>query len=176
MLMEPTPPSPTTSFPDRHERRIVVLNVFADGQGAAMAATVDGYEKVFISARTVATLGIEPGQFFTALIQANTVRPDKTPWFAIRLTPEDAGAGPALRESILAVLLEEGGAWTPRKMADWCACSVPAAEAALEVIYANDTRVAKVVLFKAKESNGRRIWFTAVPDRIDVDEFEEEAE
>lgn len=169
MLMQPT----TTSFPDRFEKRIVVLSVFADGAGAAMAATTDDYEKVFISARTVATLGIKPGQFFTALLQPNTSMPEKTPWFAIRLTPEADGAGPALRESILNVLLEEGGAWTPRKMADWCECSLVAAEAALEVIYAHDTRVAKVVLFKAKEPNGRRIWFTAVPEKIDVDEWEE---
>lgn len=176
MLQTPVTP-PTTSSPSGlRNARVTILNVMADGQGAAFALTDDTCERVFISARAVAVHGLKAGQVWDAVLAPNEIMPDKTPWFSRNLRPVEGALENDLVERVLAVLLDEGSAWTAHRMALRLDCTTNEADGALEVIYGRDTRIAKVVLFRATQQKGSRIWFTAVPDRIDVDEFEEEAE
>lgn len=58
--------------------------------GPAFAIRADNDEEVFISRATAERLNLEPMDTVKCLLVENTVRPDKTPWFApfVRLVPE----------------------------------------------------------------------------------------
>jgi hypothetical protein len=89
--------------------------------GTAFAATIDGNQGVFIPAKVAASLDIQVGERFTAILIENTAHPDKTPWMAIRIIRLDpsqqAQVQDDLARMILADLIENGRA-TVEEVAD----------------------------------------------------------
>jgi len=87
----------------------------------AFAATIDGNQGVFIPAKVAASLDIQVGERFTAILIENTAHPDKTPWMAIRIIRLDpsqqAQVQDDLARMILADLIENGRA-TVEEVAD----------------------------------------------------------
>jgi bifunctional DNA-binding transcriptional regulator/antitoxin component of YhaV-PrlF toxin-antitoxin module len=80
----------------------------------AFAATIDSNQGVFIPAKVAASLNVQVGERFTAILIENTAHPDKTPWMAIRITrldpAKDVQTLDELARMILADLNESGSA------------------------------------------------------------------
>jgi len=55
----------------------------------AFAATIDSNQGVFIPAKVAASLDVQVGERFTAILIENTAHSDKTPWMAIRIVRID---------------------------------------------------------------------------------------
>jgi hypothetical protein len=156
--------------------KITILHVLSRGEGSAFAVTEDTDEKVFIPAVMSSRLGLRTGQTWDASVRPNLLRPDKTELFACHSFAQscvDAGSDD-LGPVVLEVLKENGGAWLADEMAEWCGCAERDAMRALETLYQRKQGVAKVILFTSPDAPGQRVWYTAVPERIDVDEFEDE--
>jgi hypothetical protein len=149
---------------------VTILNA-VPGLGAWGTAECDG-RMAFFGRGTVATHGLADGDRIEALLIPNLVKPDHTPWFGKRVFGP-AGAddlAPALRD-----VLSRGGVWTLADLAEQISAPVSHADAALEHLY-DAGEVSKFVLFRKSGMKADKVWYTAFPDRADVDEWEEEDE
>lgn len=88
---------------------IMVINRLATG--TAFAATVTDNQNVFIPAKVAASLDVQVGQRFMAILIENAAHPDRTPWMAVRIDPQQATpVVDDLTKMILADLSEGGRA------------------------------------------------------------------
>lgn len=98
---------------------IMVINKI--DTGTAFATTIEGNQGVFIPSKITALVGVQIGERFNAILIANTARPDKTPWMAIRIDrinePRPAPKHDDLAAMIMADL-RDGGSATVEDVAD----------------------------------------------------------
>lgn len=88
---------------------IMIINRLPSG--TAFGATVVGNETLFIPAKVAASLNVQVGQRYVAILIANTMQPDKTQWLAIRIDPSnEVFVEDALTKTILTELSENGSA------------------------------------------------------------------
>jgi len=98
---------------------IMVINKL--NTNTAFGATVDSNQSVFIPAKVAASLDVQVGERFQAILIANTVHPEKTPWMAIRIVRLDAAQGTQFNDDLaLAILadLRESGRATVEDVAE----------------------------------------------------------
>lgn len=168
---------PSTRFPDAPKLDTVLITRVGPNGGYAFGLASDGLA-VFISSGLTKRLGVTPGDRVEGSIVPNHARPEHTPWY-LHAGVVVAGGERRARdvETLVGALTAEGGAWEAEDMLDVFA---PGGADKVRVVAALETahmtkRVSKIVMFDHR-SDERRVWYTVYPDRIDVDEFENEGE
>jgi hypothetical protein len=136
--------------------------------------------KVYISKATVKRLRLQPGDKYMADLVPNHAQPDRTPWFAMYVQHPDVNLGNVQPSDLLDHLLHAGDAWTARQVAEVFLSREPTeldvaeTHRMLDRLYLGNHGVAKVMMFRQSGPGGpSQTWFTAVPDQIDVGEFED---
>lgn len=157
---------------------VYVLRV-GEHQGYAFGTALTDGLAVFIPSHVTKKLGLEPGDRVEGLIVPNISQPEKSPWYLKHgRVSRDPGALEADIEATVSFLVGAGDAWTVDEMGHELAPddgrastrAEAALEAALETAHARG-QVSKIVMFH--QDGGRTVWFTAVPDKIAVGEFED---
>ena len=164
----------STRFPDAPKLDTVLVTRVGPGSGYAFGVATDGLT-VFISSSLARRLGVTPGDRVEGSIVPNRDKPEATPWY---LTHGVVTVGGAQRDAdeaaVLALLSDAGRAWEADQVARFLGLGDGGeirVTAAMESAHLAG-KVSKIVLFD-HTSEERRVWYTAYPDRIDVDEFEE---
>lgn len=147
--------------------------------GGFAKADVDG-GSVYISRSAVKRLNLRVGQDYTAELVPNHAQPDRTPWFAMHIVDPEARASSFLPSEVLEHLRSAGDAWTAEAMCEVFLDHEPGEEEVrdmhriLDQLYLAKRGVAKVMMFTEAGAGGpEETWFTAVPEKIDVGEFED---
>ena len=168
-----------TSFPEGITRtRIQITGVTVAGGFAR--AECDG-RNVYVSRSAVRRLNLRPGDHYDADLVPNQAQPEKTPWFAMHIAdPNAPDSGHFLPSEVLEHLQSAGDAWTARQCAEVFLdheptdSEVAAMHRVLDQLYLGRKGISKVMLFREAGAGGpAETWFTAVPDSIDVGEFED---
>lgn len=73
----------------------------------AFAATIDSNQGVFIPAKVAASLDVQVGERFTAILIENTAHPDKTPWMAIRIVRIDPDKNVQILDDLARMILSD---------------------------------------------------------------------
>ena len=73
----------------------------------AFAATIDSNQGVFIPAKVAASLDVQVGERFTAILIENTAHPDKTPWMAIRIVRIDPAKNVQALDDLARLILSD---------------------------------------------------------------------
>jgi hypothetical protein len=73
----------------------------------AFAATIDSNQGVFIPAKVAASLDVQVGERFTAILIENTAHPDKTPWMAIRIVRIDPAKNAQALDDLARMILSD---------------------------------------------------------------------
>jgi hypothetical protein len=73
----------------------------------AFAATIDSNQGVFIPAKVAASLDVQVGERFTAILIENTAHPDKTPWMAIRIVRIDPDKNAQALDDLARMILSD---------------------------------------------------------------------
>lgn len=154
--------------PDSIRTNITIQTILPSG--AAVGVVEHDGLAAYVSRNAMQSQQADLGDTFAALIAPNELPGSKIKWYTRRLV-ERASAG--LPHGVLdkiAATLRSGGVWKP---ADFKQVDQTAAAVALETIYRKGG-VSKFVRFDDPNSPGVDVWYTAYPDRADVDEFEED--
>lgn len=77
----------------------------------AFAATIDSNQGVFIPAKVAASLDVQVGERFTAILIENTAHPDKTPWMAIRIVRIDPAKNVQALDDLARLILSDLDVW-----------------------------------------------------------------
>ena len=141
----------------------------------AFGTALDDTKLVYIPGHLARRLGVIPGDTVEGLLVPNLTQPEKSPWF---LRHGHATRSPLTLEEDVTLLVRRmqnlGDAWKVDEVLPWLEAESTAqaytrAEAALETAHRRGL-LSKVLMF---HQNGTRVlWFTAVPDQIEVAEFE----
>lgn len=75
----------------------------------AFAATIDSNEGVFIPAKVAASLDVQVGERFTAILIENTAHPNKTRWMAIRIVRIDPDKNVQALDDLARMILSDLG-------------------------------------------------------------------
>ncbi len=136
--------------------------------------------KVYISRAAVKRLKLQVGESYAADLVPNHAQPDKTPWFAMHITDPASAVLDIQPSEVLEFLKDAGDAWTARQVCETYLSREPTEADVSEMhrmldrLYLGNRGVAKVMMFNQAAPGGPvETWFTAVPDRIDVGEFED---
>lgn len=136
--------------------------------------------KVYISRAAVKRLRLQAGESYAADLVPNHAQPDKTPWFAMHITDPASAVLDIQPSEVLEFLQAQGDAWTAAQVCENFLSREPTeADIAemhrlLDRLYLGNRGIAKVMMFTQAAPGGPvETWFTAVPDRIDVGEFED---
>jgi hypothetical protein len=164
----------STRFPDAPKLDTVLVTRVGPGSGYAFGVATDGLT-VFISSSLARRLGVMPGDRVEGSIVPNRAKPEATPWYLTHGVVTVGGAQrEADEEAVLDLLGDAGGAWEAHQLAE----DLDLGDAGeIRVTVAMESahlagKVSKIVLFD-HTSEARRVWYTAYPDRIDVDEFDD---
>jgi len=84
---------------------IMVINRL--NTSTAFAATIDSNQGVFIPAKVAASLDVQVGERFTAILIENTAHPDKTPWMAIRIVRIDPAKNAQALDDLARMILSD---------------------------------------------------------------------
>lgn len=164
---------------------ITVIHVIDGQRGAFAVADVDGRD-VYISANVTARFNLQGGERASALLIPNTSQPDKTHWFC-RMIVQGVNARTADQDRrVVWSTIAAGGVWKVSDLADEVRRHDPTATeisselrayVAAEAGY-RDGLFAKFLLCLpgAEKRDWRQTWYTARPDRADVDEWDTEEE
>lgn len=171
-------------------QEIIVTNKI--DSGTAFATTLrDPAEAVFIPGKVATASAIEVGGRYMALLAPNVMRPDKTPWMAVRINPDRmldletlpniarddlSGVEPAVRR-----ILQGGGVWSIKTLLpEMPKTNHPEATVASKIHHALHAmfEAGECAMFQLWSEPGRtkpsREWFTCFPNRADVDEWVDE--
>lgn len=165
----------TTSSADQSEvaTHITIHNVI---EGAAFAIAEHDGGQVFVPrGMRMMYENLEPGARFRATLVPNRAKPEQTPWFALIMVPED-DTGPLTAETVLRLMRETGGVWTPAEVAEELGgpkASAGRAAALLESLYMTGA-IDKFAHLRSGQGKPVRLWYSAYPDDADVSEWEEE--
>ena len=147
----------------------ILITSILPARNAAFGKRTDTGESCYLSASIVANIGIKEGHLYEAKLRPNLINSDKTPWFVIYVAP---AAGPSeAEERIRELLFDDGGVWTPDELAEHSGAHAGIAESIAERFF-RDRKLAKFLCFIGP-GNATRVWYTASPDRADVDEWED---
>lgn len=163
----------TMCFPDPRPAIVEVKVISVHPDGPAFGRRTDNGEQVYISAATRRKFNLDAGTMIESEIQENTVAPQRTPWFASRVHSTEDGTLISELVEIAKGIMSHGGVWTPETLGPSLGLAAEDAEAVLEVLYRAE-ECAKFVLFERAGRSASKVWFTMTPERVDVDEFEDE--
>lgn len=168
---------------------IVVINQLDSGTAFANTLT-EPSQGVFISAKTAEAAGLQVGMQCRAILVPNTVRPDRTPLYAISIAARAQEEAPApvepakqktTQERVRETMLD-GGVWTtatmfgalfPGMTHSELAKEYSEVSAALRAIFTAGDCAKFSMWRQASQTKASKDWFTCYPDHADVDEWDE---
>lgn len=131
------------------QTEIIISNIIHTGTGFAVVADSMS-ESVFIPSRVMHGSNARPGDRVSAMLVPNPTRPEKTPWLAVSLAPEQVPVSPrdTLADLILADL--EQGRATVEEIAENLNMANHAVNTKLNEMV-TDRRVVRMVCFDLPE-------------------------
>jgi len=154
--------------------------------GAAFAIRHGSGDTCYIPASVAFTSGLKAGDVVTAALvpNPNDLARERTPFMARYVAPlakEDGAQGTAPIDFIR-LALKEGGVWTPEMMLAHFKGShddpitIDDVRRLLGSLFQEGACARFTMLRGPRQLTPSREWFTAYPDRADVDEFDEVAQ
>jgi hypothetical protein len=174
---------------DNASATLTVTNVIESG--AAFAVKHGSGETCYIPATVAFTSGAKAGDVITAVLVENpneTAR-ERTPYMARYVTPKDKPVDPfqAMLDNwdkkqpidFIRDTLKEGGVWTTESMFDLVRLmhddqiTIDTVRRMLGALFQEGACARFTMVKGPRQLTPSREWFTAHPDRADVDEFDE---
>lgn len=138
---------------------------------AAFAMAQNGDGDIYIPSSISGRMKLQNGDTILAKVKPNTLGRG-TRWFCIHATKTGDIADDE-RVSDVEHVLDSGGAWTPQEMADEIGCDPATAFSIMDRFYSSGRGV-KFCRYSGPGSGPDLHSFSWVPDRVVIDEFEEE--